>query len=64
MHTLTQCNENKQQNEFETVAGTGAVINDSLEIEPPLFELYDKSATANSLLLNTISETDGNIHIY
>ncbi len=46
MHTLTQCNENKQQNKYETVAGSGAVINDSLETEPTLFELYDKSASA------------------
>lgn len=42
MHTLTQCNENKQQNKSET----GAVINDSLEMEPTLFEIYDKSASA------------------
>lgn len=46
MRTLTQRNENKQQNKFETVAGTGAVINDSLETEPTLFELYGKSASA------------------
>lgn len=46
MHTLTQCNENKQQNKFETVAGICTVINDSLEIEPTLFELNDKSGSA------------------
>lgn len=44
MHTLTQCKENKQQNKCET----GAVINDSLEFEPTLFELSDKSASGTA----------------
>ena len=36
MHTLTQCNENKQNNKFKTVAGIGAVINNSLETDRPV----------------------------
>lgn len=46
MHTLTQCNENKQQNKLETVAGAGAVTNESSVREPTLFELHDKSVSA------------------
>lgn len=46
MHTFTQCNENKQNNKFETVAGIGGVINDSLETEPTLFEIYGGPVSA------------------
>ena len=36
MHTLTQCDEYKQNNKFERVASTGTVINDSLETDRPV----------------------------